>query len=88
MIFEISIAILFLFNLYVGCRVIRNTELEKVQKVLQIALTFLLPVIGGICILLFILNIEKDSIEANTGEFGEGQQNTLSSKDVYLGSDD
>jgi hypothetical protein len=88
MIFESIIATLFVVNLYVAYRVIRNDELEKAQKILQITLIFLLPFVGGICILVFILNIEKNHITATKEEFGEGQQNTLSSKDIYLGSDD
>ena len=50
----ISIALLVALNLYASLKLLRRSEFENVQKVFQIIIIWLIPLIGAVLILLFI----------------------------------
>ncbi|TDF35177.1 hypothetical protein EYS14_22635 [Alteromonadaceae bacterium M269] len=90
MVLVIAFGVVFLFELYVSTRVVRCVELEKPQKIVHLCLIWLIPIIGAVGILIFIINIEKDDWPKggkSNGEFGGGPQNSISHVDAFHGSD-
>ena len=74
----IGLAVLVLLNSYVSIFLLRRDDLESIQKVLQIVIVWLIPLIGAIGLWLFLRSQDdNDSNKPGTGSFGGGSNDSM-----------
>lgn len=74
----IGLAVLVLINSYVSIFLLRRNDLESIQKVLQIVIVWLIPLIGAIGLWLFHRSQDdNDSNKPGTGSFGGGSNDSI-----------
>ncbi len=77
-IYWIGLAVLVLINSYVSIFLLRRDDLESIQKVLQIVIVWLIPLIGAIGLWLFHRSQDdNDSKKPGTGSFGGGSNDSI-----------
>ena len=74
----VGLAVLVLLNSYVSIFLLRRDDLESIQKVLQIVIVWLIPLIAAIGLWLFLRSQDdNDSNKPGTGAFGGGSNDSM-----------
>lgn len=71
-----SIVILILSNSYVSYRVLKSDSFEAFQKVTQLLIVWLIPIIGAIVVFAFISSDEKPNRPRNPND-GQGHDSCI-----------